>query len=179
MKIDQQVFLLNQFSVVKAAYKDSVYYLAGGNDITPYVKTITNDHDEVDGLVLQRGLSLFLEEHPEKNLLEVPKYAFWVLDDPKTSADYVELLCVDVFHMTEEQATEVILALNGSRHSYKMGEFSYEMCQTFASMIENGNEQLEQNLRYDMIPVTSNGKSYDDALEKLEFLIRKDYPQDL
>ena len=179
MKIDQQVFSLNQFSVVKAAYKESVYYLAGGNDITKYVRNITNDHDAVDSTVLQRGLNLFLEEHPEKNLLEVPMYSFWLLDDPKTAADFVELLCVDVFHMSDEQCTEVILSLNGSRHSYLVGNYTYEMCQTFASMIENGNIQLEQNLRYDMVPVQVNGKTYDDAIETLELLIRKDYPQDL
>lgn len=179
MKIEQQVFSLNQFSVVKAAYRDSVYYIAGSNDITQYVTRIESDHNLVDVQTLAAGLQKFLEENPEKNPLAVPTFDFVLLDDPKTSAEFVEFLCDDVFHMSDTQCTDVILALNGPTHSYHVGSFSFEMCHTFGSMIDNGNTQLEQNLKYDIIPVHASNKTYDAAIETLESLIRKDYPSDL
>ena len=63
--IEQQVFSLQQFSVVKATYKDSVYYLAGSYNITPYVTKLQSEHSKVDNKVLNAGLELFLKEHPE------------------------------------------------------------------------------------------------------------------
>ncbi|EOR9073901.1 hypothetical protein FOI42_RS02175 [Escherichia coli] len=177
--IEQQVFSLQQFSVVKATYKDSVYYLAGGNDITPYITKLQTEHTKVDNVVLENGLSEFLKEHPEKNLLSVPMFDFILLDDPTTSAEYVECVCNEVFHMDYDEAMDVIDALNSPKHSYNMGSFTDEMCITFASMIDNGNQQLRQNLKYDKIPTQDNGKDYDAALAKLELLIRKDYPGDL
>ena len=177
--IEQQVFSLQQFSVVKATYKDSVYYLAGSNDITPYVTKLQSEHSKVDNKVLKAGLELFWKEHPEKNQLDVPKFHFILLDDPTTHAEYVECVCSEVFHMDQDQAWEVIEALNSSVHSYHVGTFTDEMCITFAAMIDNGNEQLRQNLKYDKVPCQANGKDYDSALEVLETLIRKDYPDDI
>jgi hypothetical protein len=177
--IEQQVFSLQQFSVVKATYKDSVYYLAGSNNITPYVTKLQSEHSKVDNKVLNAGLEQFLKEHPEKNLLAVPKFDFILLDDPTTHAEFVECVCNEVFHMTNEEAWDVIEALNSPARSCHMGSFTDEMCITFAAMIDNGNEQLRQNLKYDKIPAQENGKDYDAALAVLETLIRSDYPDDI
>lgn len=177
--IEQQVFSLQQFSVVKATYKDSVYYLAGSNNITPYIMKLQSEHSKVGNLELQVGLSEFLKDNPEKNLLSVPMFDFVLLDDPTTSAEFVECVCSEVFHMDYSQAWRVIEALNSPAHSYKMGTFTDEMCITFAYMIDNGNAQLRQNLKYDKIPAEQNGKNYDSAMLALEGLIRSDYPGDL
>lgn len=177
--IEQQVFSLQQFSVVKATYKDSVYYLAGSYNITPYVTKLQSEHSKVDNKVLNAGLELFLKEHPEKNLLAVPKFYFILLDDPTTSAEFVECVCSEVFHLNYSESIDVIEALNSPVHSYNMGTFTDEMCITFSAMIDNGNEQLRQNLKYDKIPVQGDGKDYDAALEALETLIRGDYPDDI
>lgn len=179
--IEQQVFSLQQFSVVKAAYKNSVYYLAGGNDITPYINKLQTEYNKVDKSVLELGLSLFLKEHPEKNILYVPMFDFVLLDDPTTSAEFVECLCTEVFHLSREEAGQAVQCLNSSAHgnSYKVGTFTDEMCITFGSMIDNGNIQLRQNLKYDKIPTKENGKTHTAALETLESLIRNDYPGDL
>lgn len=177
--IEQQVFSLQQFSVVKAAYKESVYYLAGGNDITSYINKLQTEYNKVDKNILERGLSQFLKEHPEKNLLSVPMFDFVLLDDPHTSAEFVECLCNEVFHMDPMQSFEVVMALNSDAHAYHIGTFTDEMCITFGSMIDNGNIQLSQNLKYDKIPVKMDNKNHDAALTALETLIRKDYPEDL
>lgn len=179
--IEQQVFSLQQFSVVKASYKDSVYYLAGSNDITSYINKLQTEYNKVDKLVLERGLSQFLKEHPEKNILSVPMYDFVLLDDPTTSAEFVECLCTEVFHLSPNEAWRAVTELNSSAHgnSFKVGTFTNEMCITFGSMIDNGNHQLKQNLKYDIIPTKENSKTHTAALETLESLIRKDYPGDL
>ena len=177
--IEQQVFSLQQFSVVKASYKNSVYYVAGFNDITDYVLKLQPEHSKVDNKVLSKSLALFLSEHPEKNKLAVPMFDFILLDDPQTSAEYVECVCSEVFHMSSDECLDVIHALNSKSAAYHVGTFTDEMCITFSAMIDNGNEQLRQNLKYDKIPVQGNGKDYDAALEALETLIRGDYPDDI
>lgn len=176
--VNQQVFSLKQFSVVKASYKDSVYYLAGGNDITRYVKNLQSDHNKVDNSVLLSGLNNFLEEHPEKNKLQVPMYDFVLLDDDKTSAQFVAMLCYELFNMTEEQALAVIDACNSTNSMFRVGTYTDEMCITFSAMIDEANAQLKQYLKYDKIPV-QNDRQYDAALETLENLIRQDYPEDM
>ncbi|AFA44427.1 hypothetical protein [Klebsiella phage phiKp_21] len=175
--VNQQVFSLKQFSVVKASYKDSVYYIAGDNDITPYVKNIQSDHSKVDNSVLLNGLNKFLEEHPEKNKLQVPMFDFVLLDDNKTSAQFVAMICYEIFNMTEEEALDVINSCNSDAHMFKVGTYTDEMCITFAAMIDNANAQLKQYLKYDKIPAL-NERHYDAALETLENLIRQDYPED-
>lgn len=175
--ITHHVFTVRSFSVVKAAYKDSVYYLAGGNDITDYIKKIEREFNKVDAKVLEKGLLKFLSEHPEHNVLKVPMFDFVLYDDPKTSAQFVSLVCEDVFHYTPSQCDEVIFALNTKGH-YVIGTYTDEMCITFGCMIANGNEQLKQNLGYDKIPSTSVS-DYRQAIYTLEELIRRDFPEDL
>ena len=57
MNIVSEVFNLpNNIDVIKASYKNSVYYIAGSNDITDYVSKIKEsfDIDEVDAIATRR-----------------------------------------------------------------------------------------------------------------------------
>lgn len=176
-EITHHVFTVRSFSVVKAAYKDSVYYLAGGNDITDYIKPLEREFNKVDVNILEKGLAKFLRDHPEHNVLKVPMFDLVLYDDPKTSAQFVNLVCEDVFHFSPEKCEEVVYSLNTNGH-YVIGTYTDEMCITFGCMIANGNEQLKQNLGWDKVP-SSSVSEYRAAIFTLESLIRRDFPEDL
>ena len=179
-QIYQKVFSVCSYNVIQAAYKNSVYYLAGSNDITDYVKRIESDHSKVNETIIEKGLKRFLNDHPELNVLNVPMFDFYLLDDPTTSAQFVSLVCKDVFHYNEKQCEEVINALN-TVGEYRIGTYTDEMCITFACMVQNGNIQLKQNLGFDKIKVSHPNSDLNQnqaAILKLESLIRRDFPED-
>ena len=176
--IEHEVYKVRDFSVLKASYKNSVYYIAGKNDITSYVQRVQKISNSVNiQETLKKSLDLFLREHPEKNVLNVPMYDFVLLDDPKTTANFVNHVCSDIFHYTEKQCEDVVNALN-STGVYRIDTFSSEMCDTFGAMIESGNEQINQNLGWDKVPVASTSH-YEASLSTLETLLRRDFPDDI
>lgn len=176
--VEQEMFSLHPFSVVKASYKDSVYYIAGSYDITRYVKVYQNDHSKVDKKVLQVALDSYLRDYPECNLLDVPKFDFVLLDDPTTSAQFVYMYCTDVLRFSESRCEDVIDALNTVGY-YKVGTYTDEMAMTYGHLLEAGNEQLKQNLKWDKMEHLDSEKDAAAAMSTLENLIRRDYPADL
>lgn len=176
--VEQEMFSLHPFSVVKASYKNSVYYIAGAYDISMYVRSIQKEHALVDEKVLQRALNAFLDLNPECNLLDVPKFDFVLLDDPHTSAQFVAMFCMDVLRYDESKANEVINALNTVGY-FKVGTYSDEMAMTLGHLLEAGNIQLKQNLGWDKIQQLDSEKDAASAMNTLENLIRRDYPADL
>lgn len=176
--VEQEVFTLHPFSVVKASYKDSVYYIAGAYDISSYVQSIQNEHEKVDKKVLQRALNRFLKMNPDKNILNVPKYDFLLLDDATTSVQFVNMFCSDVLRFSNAKCREVVNELNDVGY-YKVGTYSDEMAMTLGHLLEAGNEQLKQNLGWDKVESNVSETNYDAAIDTLEKLIRRDYPADL
>jgi ATP-dependent Clp protease adapter protein ClpS len=177
----QEVFSLDSYSVIKAKYGESNYYVAGKHDITQYVQAVARSQEQqtVNKTVLELGLQLFFRHNPQQDVLSVPKFDLVLLDDKKTSAEFVMEMCMDLFHFSEERAIEAVTALNSEKHAYTVGTFSEEMCITYCAMFENANAQLSQNIGYDYVPSPLKPQSYEAALQTLETLIRRDYPNDI
>lgn len=177
----QEVFSLDSYSVIKAAYGDRKYYIAGTHDITEYVNEIVRQSglEVVNKVVLELGLDLFKRRNPNKVVLNVAQFDLLLLDDKTTSAEYVREMVMDLFHFSPQKANEVVKELNSPAHSYKIGSFSEEMCITYCAMFDNGNQQLGQNIGYDWVPSANSPTSYEAALQTLETLIRRDYPNDI
>lgn len=175
--IEQEVFELHPFNVVKASYRESVYYLAGADDITSYVNKVGLEKGN-EKERLEEAMLAFLKANPEKNILPVKMFDFVLLDDPTTSARFVMTVCFDLFHYQEKRCHEVIEALNTVGH-YHIGTFSDEYACTLGYFIESYNEQKGENLGWDKLERSPNEVRYSAALNKLEVLIRRDYPADL
>lgn len=177
----QEVFSLESYSVIKAKYGESNYYIAGKHDITEYVKAVAHAQQvaDINKAILERGLQLFFRNNPSKAVLNVKKFDLVLLDDKNTSAEYVIEMCMDLFSYSYEKALKVVTELNGPTHSHTVGSFTEEMCMTYCAMFENGNEQLKQNLGFDYVPSSDKPESYEAAIQTLETLIRRDYPNDI
>lgn len=178
----QEVFSLDSYSVISASYGDKKYYIAGKHDITEYVNATLETLGTsvtLNKQVLQLGFDLFKRHHPNKVVLDVPKFDFIIIDDATTSAEYVMEMVMDLFHYSELQAMSAVNDLNGSEHTHTIGQFTEEMCITYGAMLDNGNSQLKQNLGYDWSPNPIKPTGYEAALETLEALIRRDYPNDI
>lgn len=174
--IVREVFSLPAMDVVKASYKDSVYYIAGDSDITEYVSLVKSSFaiDEIEAI--KHGLDAFLRDHPKNNHLAVPMYNLIILDNPKSSKDFVAQVIGDLFRKTFEEATEMadLVHYNGA---CIVGTYTYELAHTFACMVETINEQMGEQLETDIIE-TYNASSM-NSLEVLERLIRRDFPGDI
>lgn len=175
-EIQQELFALHPYDVVKATYKDSVYYIAGAYNISEYVPSDINEENEK--VELQTSLDRFLRIHPECNILKVPKYDLVLLDDKFTSIQFVNMFCSDVLHFSEDRCFEVVEALN-SVGSYHVGTYSDEMAQTIGHLLEEANVQLKQNLGWDKIERDPTEENYNNSMVVLEKLIRRDYPADI
>lgn len=178
--IEQEVISLPKMDVVKASYKDSVYYIAGAYDITDYVKQSQREINtsDIDARAVQLGLERYLSEHPELNVLKVNKYDVLILDNPETTHDYVIHILNDIFHADITKSYE--LADQVHTHGFcNVGTFpSYELAHTFSCMVETMNDQIGENLKVDIVP-HSQSTTRTAALEVLETLIRRDHPEDL
>ena len=174
--IVREVFSLPAMDVVKASYKDSVYYIAGSSDITEYVSIIKSSFkvDEVEAI--KHGLAAYLRDHPASNQLQVKQFNLYILDNPTTSKDYVINIVTDLFRTSYEEAVGIAerIHYNGS---CVVGTYNFELAHTFACMIETANMQTGEELETDIIEV-SNSSSM-DSLQVLETLIRRDFPNDL
>lgn len=174
--IVREVFSLPAMDVVKASYKNSVYYIAGSSDITEYVSTIKNSFDINELEAIKHGLNAFLKDNPKNNTLAVPMFNVVIIDSPKTSTDYIINIVNDIFRKDIDQAHEIVDTIH-YHGSAVVGTYTYEIAHTFACMVETANMQMEQELETDIIPVyTSNSM---DSLEVLEKLIRRDFPEDI
>lgn len=174
--IVREVFSLPAMDVVKASYKNSVYYIAGSSDITDYVSTIKDSFEinEIDAI--KHGLNQFLKDHPKNNVLDVPMFNLVIIDSPQTSTDYIVHLVNDIFRKDIEKSHEIADSIhyNGSA---VVGTYTYEIAHTFACMVETANMQMEQELETDIVPVYKSNSM--DSLEVLEKLIRRDFPEDI
>lgn len=172
--IEHEVFSLQNMNVVKASYKNSVYYVAGANDITEYVelaKTIQN----VDGVeAINYGLDLYLREHQGDSKLAVQQFDVVILNNSHTSHDYVVHLLTDIFNKSVEEAVDItdLVHYNGSGVA---GTYPYELAHTFACMIETANTHTNQNLQTDIVP----SRSSTQALSVVEKLIQRDHPGEM
>ncbi|AQW88842.1 putative ATP-dependent Clp protease adapter protein [Erwinia phage pEa_SNUABM_50] len=170
--IEREVFSLPNMEVVKASYKNSVYYIAGSNDITEYVKIIkaTQDMDDLDAITY--GLDLYLRDHPENSQLAVPLFDVVLLNDSSTSFDYVIHIVNDLFRKDVNEAYDIanLIHTNGF---CEVGTYPYELAHTFACMVETANMQTKQQLQTDIVP------SHVDPLAVIEQLIRRDHPDDI
>lgn len=178
----QEVYSLDSYSVITASYGDNNYYIAGKHDITEYVKAAVDTlggNKKINKKIIELGFDLFKRHNPNKVVLNVPQFDLMIYDDKNTHAEYVIEMCMDLFHYSKERANEVVKSLNGPEHSYWLGTFSEEMCITYGAMFENGNKQLDQNLGYDWVPSAYKPTSYEAAMQTLETLIRRDYPNDI
>jgi ATP-dependent Clp protease adapter protein ClpS len=162
--------------VVKASYKDSVYYIAGDSDITDYVSLVKSSFaiDEIEAI--KHGLDAFLRDHPKNNQLAVPQYNLVFLYNPKTSQDFMTQVIGDLFRKTFEEATELTELVNYNGLCV-VGTYTYELAHTFSCMVETINEQMGEELSTDIVE-TFNTNSM-DSLEVLERLIRRDFPGDI
>lgn len=174
--IVREVFSLPAMDVVKASYKNSVYYIAGDSDITEYVSIVKSSFsiDEVDAI--KHGLDAFLRDNPKDNHLAVPLYNLVILNNQKTSKDFVAQVIGDLFRKTFTEATQMadIVHYNGS---CVVGTYTYELAHTFACMIETINEQIGEELETDIIETFNSSRM--SSLEVLERLIRRDFPGDI
>ncbi|SOK58592.1 hypothetical protein [Yersinia phage fHe-Yen9-04] len=172
--IERKVFSLPNIEVVKASYKNSVYYIAGSNDITEYVKIIkaTQDLDDLDAITY--GLTLYLRDHPENSQLAVPLFDVVLLNDSKTSFDYVIHIVNDLFRkdITESHQIADLIHYDGAA---TVGTYPYELAHTFACMVETANTQTHQELQTDIVP----SAKVVDPLSLIEQLIRRDHPEDI
>lgn len=174
--IVREVFSLPAMDVVKASYKNSVYYIAGSSDITDYVSTIKNSFDINELEAIKHGLNAFLKDNPKNNVLDVPMFNLVVLDSSKTSTDYVIHVLNDIFRKDIDKAYEIADSIRYDG-SAVVGTYTYEIAHTFACMVETANLQMEQELETDIIPVYKSNSM--DSLEVLENLIRRDFPEDI
>lgn len=175
INIVREVFSLMGTDVVKASYKNSVYYIAGANDITAYVAKIKNAF-EVDELeAIQYGFDAFLKDNPASTL-KVPQYNLELLDSPTVPKEYVEELVMDIFRKTFEEAHDIVNSIH-YEGSAVVAKGPFEIMHTFSCMVETVNMQFGQDLQTDLVEVLESDAM--DSLEVLEQLIRRDFPGDI
>ena len=163
--------------VAKARYKDSVYFIADGKDITDYVSRVHGDLD-VDIHSLQNVINVYLEENPDSNVISYPKYKFVLVDDETTSVGFVEMYCTDVLGYNPRQCSEVVRILNSSKHEYVVGTYVYELAITLKNILINGNMNFNQRLG-SYIEEVKVQKDETQYFEVLQTLIKRDYPSDI
>ena len=174
--IVREVFSLPAMDVVKASYKNSVYYIAGSSDITDYVATIKSAFDVSEIDAIKHGLNAFLKEHPSTAILSVPTFNLVILNDARTPVEYVVGIVNDIFRKDIEESHDIANYIHYSG-SYVIGTYTYEIAHTFACMVETANMQMDQELEVDIIPVLKANSM--DSFEVLETLIRRDFPGDI
>lgn len=172
-EIVREVFSLPQMDVVKASYKTSVYYIAGAVDISDYVYTIKTTYDVDEETAVKHGLAMYLREHPQ-NQLKVPQFDLLILNDNKTSYEYVVGVISDLFR--KDDAMELAYEIH-DYGSVVVGTYPFELAHTFACMVETYNKQTGNDLQTDI--VQSSDRSQMDSLAILEKLIRRDHPEDI
>lgn len=174
--IVREVFSLPAMDVVKASYKNSVYYIAGDSDITEYVSVVKSSFaiDEIEAI--KHGLDAFLRDHPKNNQLSVPMYNLVFLDNSKTSKNLVVEVIGDLFRKSFDEANEMadLIHYNGS---CVVGTYTYELAHTFSCMVETINEYMGSEIETDIIESFNTNSM--DSLEVLERLIRRDFPGDI
>lgn len=162
-----------------AEYKDSKYYIVNGKCINDAVWMIHGELDNVDIHVMQNVLNVYLETNPEDDVVFIPQYRFILLDDEKTTVQYVSGFCRDIVGMSRSNVLKVVDELNGKDHESHVGTWSYEIVNTIARFLDNANYQFEQNLGYRIEEVTQDQKITFDTNIALQRLIERDYPEDL
>lgn len=165
--------------VAKAEYKDSTYFIANGKDITNFVIEVHGEVENVDIHSIQNVVNRYLEENPQDNAVQIPLYKFYLLDDPKTTIDFVNMYCNDILGLKRRRIINIVDDLNGSTGESYIGNYSREMVTTFSRILENGNVRFNFNLGSRIELVTPEQKLYDENFEVLEQLINRDYPEDL
>lgn len=174
--IVREVFSLPAMDVVKASYKNSVYYIAGSSDITDYVSKIKESFEITELDAIKFGLNAFLKDNPSNSILAVPQFNLVIRDNAKTSDDYLVHLIQDIFRKDISKCYDIVDDIK-SNGSAVIATYTYEIAHTFACMVETANEQMDQELETDIIPVYNSNSM--DSFEILEQLIRRDFPGDI
>lgn len=174
--IVREVFSLPAMDVVKASYKNSVYYIAGSSDITDYVSKIKESFEITELEAIKFGLNAFLKDNPSNAVLAVPQFNLVLHYSPKTSIDYLVNIINDIFRKDIVKSHDLAdnIRYDGSA---VVGTYTYEIAHTFACMVETANTQMDQVLDTDIVPVFKSNSM--DSLEVLEQLIRRDFPGDI
>lgn len=176
-EIAREVFSLPEMDVVKASYKNSVYYIAGSIDITEYVSTVKNYNSEFDEkTAIKYGLAKYLRDNPQNKGINVPLFDVVLLKDNVTTYDYMVGIMSDIFR--KDDAMELAYQVT-DYGSAVVGTYPFELAHTFSCMVETANRQCEENLMTDIVPSTKSTVSQMDSLEVLERLIRRDHPGDM
>ncbi len=175
------IVISDSHKIVKASYKDSVYYLLGEHDITDYVtrENISTEVSELDSL--KQAVSVYLKKNPHRTPLKVPQYELLIVDHPDNDTQYLRSVGSDIFRMDDDQLGELeheVLYFGCST----VLKGSYEMVHTYACIIETANMQLGESLCVDIVESSSEPESYGfsmPSMELIETLIRRDFPTDM
>ena len=165
--------------VMCAEYKDSIYFILNGKCINDAVRRYHGELDNVDIHVMQSVLNIHLEENPEDDLVYIPLYRLILIDDPKTTVDFVQGFCRDLLGFSRRRCMEVVNELNSDKAESDVGSYTYEIVNTLSRFLDNGNYQFEQNLGHRIEEVTQDQKITFDTNVALQQLIERDYPEDL
>ncbi len=182
--MDKQNIKLTTFDttpqkVMCAEYKDSIYYIMNGKCINNAIYDIHGELENVDIHVLQNVVNVYLSENPEDDVVYIPQYRFILTDDPNTSVQFVSGFCQDLFGYSPSQCLDVVEKLNSSKGEAEIGTFTYEIVNTLARFLQNGNYQFKQNLGHRIEQVSLDQKISIDTNLALQELISRDYPEDL
>lgn len=177
-KLSIDVFSTSPVTVARATYKDSIYFIMNGKDITEYVRMIHGEVNGVDIHSLQNVVNVYLESNPDAKLV-YPKYDFVLMDDPTTSAEFVLKYCVEILGIGGREVQNVITALNSpkSNNEYFVGTYTGEIAKTLAMYLESGNQTFDQGLKYRLDRQDSEDPNQWNNL--LHTLVKRDYPDDL
>jgi ATP-dependent Clp protease adapter protein ClpS len=175
VNIVREVFSLFGTDVVKASYKNSVYYIVGTNDITDYVSKIKDSFDLEELDAIKYGFDAFLKDNPVSTL-KVPQFELVILDNATTSASYVEQIVADIFRKDYEETHNIVNAIH-HEGSAVVAKGTMELMHTFSCMVETANVATGNELETDMIEIYESESM--DSMELLENLIRRDFPGDI
>ncbi|WNA16046.1 ClpS domain-containing protein [Xanthomonas phage XaC1] len=165
--------------VTRAEYKNSVYFIANGEDITDYVISVHGEVDNVDILSLQNVVSNYLYDNPDKKVVDYPVFNFYLLDDKFTSEMYVHSFCREILGFRTRQCENVVNDLNSASGEAFCGTFIKEVCTTLCAFITHNNYQRSENLGFRIEELSEEQKIENLSKDALSKLISRDYPQDL
>lgn len=165
--------------VTRAEYKDSVYFMANGDDITDYVISVHGELDNVDILSLQNVVNVYLNDNPSKKVVDYPVFNFYLLDDKFTSEMYVHSFCREILGFRTRQSDRVVDDLNSASGEAFCGTFIKEVCTTLCAFITHNNYQRGENLGFRIEELSEEQKIENLSKVALNKLIGRDYPQDL
>lgn len=162
MKIDNEVIVVNSQKINKITYRNSLYYIMNGVDISQYcTKSITE------------GIKLAALDSIVK--LSPPMFRLVLVDDPTTTAGFVHMFCNSVLGKNSKQCEEIVLAINEHGSWEYEKSLPYEICHTMVTFLQNANAQTGNSLRWVIAEEQPTFERIESLVHKL---IKRDYPED-